>query len=574
MPASKKASGFQSTRAKDRRMAAWIFGPISFVILICVLVLSPRELPPTSHQILGFITSLCAGFIGYFLTGNIKLDTAGRFGKWGKTRVQAGGGIAIFIFVILWWNSDYSRVRKQLQHLEKDVQKVQDGVQRIVSLLEGELRIKDQKIESLQNQLEGIKAQKPSLRAKELAGEIPITADDYALALKAIAEERYDEARTLLDRAAQKKEAQLIKIYLARGTTEYYSGNIPETLKWCGKAEALGLIDLDDLHQTLSIYYVCASYIAAERIGQKLLEIHRKQTPPDYQSVASIQSLLGAIYLDQARFADAEAQFREVLEISRKNFSSDYARVAVDYNNLASLYAAKGQYSDAENYFLQAIATWKMSSETNEAELAGTLISLAELYRKQKRYAEAVPLCENSLRLVINKPEYFEETLAGMNNLAQLYRDQNRYAEADALFQTALQMTTNSLGVEHPQAATIMNNLAQSYQRQGLYTNAEALLYQALEIKKKKLGDHHPGVASVLNNLGLLYAKQGRLPEAEQFYRQAISVAQVALGVEHPTTQLMRKNLVSNLTAQKIRSEIEARQLTNPEPLRVLFISD
>ena len=72
--------------------------------------------------------------------------------------------------------------------------------------------------------MERFQPQEPSPRAQELAAQIPSDANPYALALKAIAESRFDDARRLLGEAQQAKEVELVRIYQARGETE--------TLRW------------------------------------------------------------------------------------------------------------------------------------------------------------------------------------------------------------------------------------------------------------------------------------------------------------------------------------------------------
>ena len=125
--------------------------------------------------------------------------------------------IAIPIGVVLSWMSP--------------VDEIKNDTARIVQLLEEEFRrqlgVKDSQIAFLHQQLEAFqRSEKPSLRARELAAKIPPTADPYALALKAIAERRFDDARKNLTTAQKIKEVELSRIYEARGQTEFLQGSI------------------------------------------------------------------------------------------------------------------------------------------------------------------------------------------------------------------------------------------------------------------------------------------------------------------------------------------------------------
>ena len=81
---------------------------------------------------------------------------------------------------------------------QKDVDAIKGDTQEIVRLIRNELRIKNERITSLHNLLGQRVPEEPAPRARELAAQIPDTADAYARALKAIAEQRFDDARRLL----------------------------------------------------------------------------------------------------------------------------------------------------------------------------------------------------------------------------------------------------------------------------------------------------------------------------------------------------------------------------------------
>lgn len=108
--------------------------------------------------------------------------------------------------------------------MKKKLSEIKQNTEKIVLLLQEELSFKNTQIIFLQSQITQLQIQAPSPRARELAAQIPSNADAYALALKAIAESRFDDARPLLEQAQRDKEVELARIYQARGQTEYYAG--------------------------------------------------------------------------------------------------------------------------------------------------------------------------------------------------------------------------------------------------------------------------------------------------------------------------------------------------------------
>jgi len=86
-----------------QELASWIFGGLAFLFLLMLIVLPLRKFPLWKVKTLAIITALTSGLFVSFLTGSIVLSVEPEFNTWGKTAIQAGGGIALFVFVLLWW---------------------------------------------------------------------------------------------------------------------------------------------------------------------------------------------------------------------------------------------------------------------------------------------------------------------------------------------------------------------------------------------------------------------------------------------------------------------------------------
>lgn len=92
-------------------IGVFTFGTLSFLFLIGVFFFSPDSLPFFKQRILAVISALLAGLFGYFFTGAVAIAIdADSDITVGKTAIQAGGGSALFLVVLLWWFSGFAPV--------------------------------------------------------------------------------------------------------------------------------------------------------------------------------------------------------------------------------------------------------------------------------------------------------------------------------------------------------------------------------------------------------------------------------------------------------------------------------
>ena len=163
---------------------------------------------------------------------------------------------------------------------------------KITRLLENEFRkqlgAKDLQISFLQGQLELVqKPEEPSPRSRELAAQISTDADSYALALKAIAEKRFDEARKLLVKTRESKEVELSKVYEAEGQTESFARRYVEAVSNYKKALELRPSDPELLYQTANALLSARQYTDAETFYRRLLAISEQPFWPQHPNVGA-----------------------------------------------------------------------------------------------------------------------------------------------------------------------------------------------------------------------------------------------------------------------------------------------
>src|SRR5260370_1322772 len=110
------------TKTQAQQRAAWVFGSLSFVFLLGVFCFAPVVIDPVRQKILAIISAILVGLFGYFLTGSVKVVADADFPQFGKVLLQAGGGTALAIVVLLWWLSDRAPVKTLRQSRDEIIE--------------------------------------------------------------------------------------------------------------------------------------------------------------------------------------------------------------------------------------------------------------------------------------------------------------------------------------------------------------------------------------------------------------------------------------------------------------------
>ena len=355
--------------------------------------------------------------------------------------------------------------------VENFADKALEMLEDIVELLRKELAFKNDQIGFLQGQIERSQLPEPSPRAHELAEQISDDAEPYALALKAIAEKRYDDARRYLAEAQDQKEADLAKIYSSRGETEIYTGNFIDAAAWYEKAINLA---------------------------------------PDDRSIWESASL---VYYHNAQYDQAEPLIRRSLSIDESSFGPDHPNVAIRLNNLATLLQATNRLDEAKPLIKRALAIDESSFGPEHPVVARDLNNLAALLQATNRLDEAEPLMRRALSIDESSFGADHPNVAGdMNNLAGLLKATNRLDEAEPLMRRALAIDESSFGANHPIVAIRLNNLAALLQATNRLDEAEPLIKLVVEIFLKftrQTGHKHPHLDAAINNYYGLLASMG-----------------------------------------------------------------
>lgn len=305
------------------------------------------------------------------------------------------------------------------------------------------------------------------------------------------------------------------------------------------------------LYPTPDTYYLLA--LAYQMIGKtQPAEKNYKEAIRLFPKFSMAYNNLGAIYLEQKKFARAEEAFTSAVDCDPGNVFA--------HNNLGNAYKsrnkylkAKKKYNDAlkinpeflesynnlgiiafeENQTDEAIRYFKKALEIN-AGYSPCLFHLSMAYIKKDetekavktlvQYIDLVPDDDKAQSLLANlyltKKEY-EKSLThfnraielnpkntfAINDLGNLYKEIGSLEEAKKCYQKVIDLD--------PTMAGTFNNLGVIGLEQGNYEEAISQLKQALALK--------PDMSSAFYHLGLIYERQHKLDLAEKNFTSAIN---------------------------------------------------
>lgn len=96
--------------AQRRLKGTLILGALLLACFIWVFTSAPPTLPEYKQRILAIASALLCGLFAFFLIGDLKVDIKPSESMLGPVGVQATGGAAVFVLVLIWWLSPWTPV--------------------------------------------------------------------------------------------------------------------------------------------------------------------------------------------------------------------------------------------------------------------------------------------------------------------------------------------------------------------------------------------------------------------------------------------------------------------------------
>src|SRR5262249_21229557 len=132
--------------------------------------------------------------------------------------------------------------------------------------------------------------------AQRLAAQIPKDAGKYGLALKAIAERRFDDADRPWDELIQEKKAEVARLIQMKGRTEYFAGRYNEAIKLYDEAKTLLPDDPSILMDFAVLRTVSGSYKEAVPLFDRTLDLLQAARSPDHLTIAMLLNTRALIF--------------------------------------------------------------------------------------------------------------------------------------------------------------------------------------------------------------------------------------------------------------------------------------
>lgn len=285
-------------------------------------------------------------------------------------------------------------------------------------------------------------------------------------------------------------------------------------------------------------------YDAAEPLYRRSLDLRVEWLGPDDVATAQTQNGLGKLLQDRGDYAAAEILLRAALATRKARFGRLHRDVAQSHGDLAFLLQDTRRLDEAEPLFREALAIDRALYGDDHPDVATDLYNLANLLHNKGDHRAAVPLYREVLAMDIRQlgPEHPYVALS-RNNLAGVLAALGERAEPESLYFGALELQRRVLGAEHPEVATTMSNIGDFLRRNGEIERARPWLDAALDLRRRLLGADHPHVAITLNHLGDLYLAAGRPAEAEPYLRDAWALRSASTGDDDPSLIAIRLSL-------------------------------
>ncbi len=246
-----------------------------------------------------------------------------------------------------------------------------------------------------------------------------------------------------------------------------------------------------------------ARFPDASRIAGQALDLRKSQSPPDELAMAKAQSMLGRVWIEQARYEKAIVLLKQAQQVQSRH-------------------------------------------EEAQADLALTLVALSDAYFDLSNYPMAESWAQQSLSLhqKLHGPNHPLDAI-DLRNLGNIQTQTTHYVQAEKYLRDALSIQEAWYGEKHPETADTQIELALALQWQGRLPEAQRLLEMALPTMEQAYGEIHPRVALVLNQLGMLTFQQGKWLDSEKYDTQAAEMYSRIYGPEHQDTTIARNNLAS-----------------------------
>ena len=240
---------------------------------------------------------------------------------------------------------------------------------------------------------------------------------------------------------------------------------------------------------------------------------------------ARLFTVLGRVYLRQARHADADTLLQSALAIRRARLGPADPATAETLHELAWARYWLDDYGAAEAMAREALAIRRRHAGPSHPDVAASLTRLGRILQEVGRGEEAARLHRTALDMYRATQGPGSRNATGVaTNLASTYLELGRLDSALVLQREIVQRRQAHDGPDHPDVGNAYHWLAFYLLNTGAFAEGEQAARAALRIRAAAFGDTHPEVSVTLNLLGLLLRRQQRYAEAEAVLQRSLAL--------------------------------------------------
>jgi tetratricopeptide (TPR) repeat protein len=547
------------TRRVIRRLTVTtlIWGAVLAVFLAVVHYGLPAALPALWQRLLGLVCTVLAVVVYVHVTqkpqwqdeliSRVRRGQHLDFGKelraekqqrrtvdlpiLGTTTLRAIGAVGVFVVVAAWWLTPWAPVVVKAREIADLATPLTDEILAVVLVLpEGHLPL----------------AQPPTrpLLARRLAKTIPEDAAVYQLALKAVAEGRYDAARQLLDAALKSEDVEPVAVHVALAQNALYAREFSDAIDQYREALTLKPDDPMILCQAAVASLHAGRFGDAQSLIDRAVRICREEVPEEpleltqshqIQLARSLQ-IQAAIFVARGRRLDeAERCNKQAQDLWSEAVEQGTPGKAASFNNHAVLFTLRADFAGARNMSNLANDIWT-TMEAADTRVAVGLGNRAACHCLQGHCVDAQEAGDDALMMLRNTlPPGHPVIAIGMNRAAATEIALGQYQQAKPLVDKALAEFEKKFGARHPSVVAALETVANRYAGQACYAKAANYHSQAVTLAQEILGVDHPFLINCLNNLAELHLRRDHVDRAETICKEAQRIAEKTFGQDHPS---------------------------------------
>lgn len=193
---------------------------------------------------------------------------------------------------------------------------------------------------------------------------------------------------------------------------------------------------------------------------------HLQESHADAPGLPIILTNLAVVLCRFQQFDQAEEMLRSALNFYDRHGQSASRGYGVAINNLGQTLETKNDLEGAAPLYEQAIGIFEKLGDPGRTDLAATLSNVGAFYQRQDRTVEARQTEQRALELL--RPDGDAQLRAQiLRNLGNIVAKAGNAADSLPYFEQSLAIQEKTLGVEHPENASLLLDYASATQRAG-----------------------------------------------------------------------------------------------------------